>query len=77
MSARRYNRQYRLEHINYANPEILKYCTEQTRCNVCRTHLKAVGWRCVFPGWRRLFMCPTCRKFYGTERVYSDKEAGA
>ena len=74
MSQRRYNEQYRRKHSNYTTPEILRYCTEQTRCNVCRTHLQQVGFRYAFPNWIRLFYCPICGKWYGSEHRYIDKQ---
>lgn len=72
--SRRYNEEYRRKHSNYTKPEVLDYCTEHTRCNVCGTHLKGVGWRCVFPDWARLFYCVTCGKWYRTSTVCTDAE---
>ena len=78
MSQKRYNKQYWQEHNNYTKPEILVYVTEQTRCNVCRTHLRQVGYRSAMSEsgyeWMRFFRCPTCRKWYGSKTRYTDDE---
>ncbi len=76
-SRRKYNQQYRSQHL-YINgfhaPTIVSTCNEHVRCEECGSHVKLTGFRGCPDGWILVYECPTCGKSYGVIK-YVDEEA--
>ena len=74
-SRRKYNEQYRDEHLyidGFHNPKIVEHCNEHKRCEECRSHLELVGGSSIDDGWLNIYSCPTCGKSYGVPEYFDE-----